>query len=263
MSWDLELILLVATVATGLVHYAYLLWHRRRRQAPPARRPWIVEWSRALFPVLALVLTLRAFVVEPFRIPSGSMMPTLLIGDLILVNKYSYGVRLPVWHTRILEFGQPERGDVAVFRFPGNPSLDYIKRVVALPEDEVVYAGKRLWVNGEAYPQENPRPFLEELTGLPRPHHTRYTERIQGRAHDILRDSLHEDVPRSFTVPPGHYLVMGDNRDHSSDSRVWGFVPENHLVGRAFLVWMNLDFLLESLTRPDPSLLLSRLGRIR
>ena len=262
MSWDLELILVVATAVTGLIHYGYSLWHRLRRQAPPTHRFWLAEWSHALFPVLLLVLVLRTFVVEPFRIPSGSMMPTLLVGDLILVNKYSYGLRLPVWHTRILEVGQPERGDVVVFRFPKNPNLDYIKRVVALPEDEVVYTGKQLRVNGRVYPQENPRPFLDELTGLPRPHHTQYTESIRGRRHDILRDSLYEGVARTFTVPPGHYLVMGDNRDHSSDSRVWGFVPEDHLVGRAFLVWMNLDFLLASLVHSEVSLI-SRLGKIQ
>ena len=262
MSWDLELVLVVATVATGVIHYGQSLGYRLRHQAPPVRRLGLAEWSHALFPVLLLVLVLRTFVVEPFRIPSGSMMPTLLVGDLILVNKYSYGLRLPVWHTRILELGRPERGDVVVFRFPKNPDLDYIKRVVALPEDEVVYAGKQLRVNGEVYSQERPRPFLDPLTGLPRPHHTQYTESIGGRRHDILRDSLYEDVARSFTVPPGHYLVMGDNRDHSSDSRVWGFVPEDHLVGRAFLVWMNLDFLLASLARSEVSLR-SRLGSIR
>ena len=262
MSWDLELILVVATAVTGLLHYGYSLLCRLRHQAPPVRRPWLAEWSHALFPVLLLVLVLRTFAVEPFRIPSGSMMPTLLVGDLILVNKYTYGLRLPVWHTRILELGQPERGDVVVFRFPKNPDLDYIKRVVGLPEDKVVYAGKQLIVNGEVYPQDDPRLFLDELTGLPRPYHTQYTEDIRGRQHDILQDSLYEGLPRTFTVPPGHYLVMGDNRDHSSDSRVWGFVPEGHLVGRAFLVWMNFDFLLASLSHSDVSLL-SRLGEIR
>lgn len=262
MSWDLELVLVVATAATGLIYYGYALWHRLRREAQPVHRPWFAEWSHALFPVLVLVLVLRTFAVEPFRIPSGSMMPTLLIGDLILVDKYSYGLRLPVWHTRILEMGRPERGDVVVFRFPKNPSLDYIKRVVGLPDDEVVYAGKRLVVNGEAYPQVSPRPFLDELSGFPRPHHTQYTESIGSRPHEILRDALYEGASRTFTVPPGHYLVMGDNRDHSSDSRVWGFVPEDHLVGRAFWVWMNLDFLVASLTRSEVSLL-SRLGKIQ
>ena len=261
MHWDLELILVVATAATGLIYYGHYFWYRLRRQAQPVHRPWFAEWSHALFPVLLLVLLLRTFAVEPFRIPSGSMMPTLLVGDLILVNKYSYGLRLPVSHARILEWGQPERGDVVVFRFPQNPHLDYIKRVVALPEDEVIYAEKQLIVNGEAYPQADPRPFLDALTGIPRPHHTQYTERIDGQTHGILRDSLYEAPPRGFTVPPGHYLVMGDNRDHSSDSRVWGFVPEGNLVGRAFLVWMNLDFLLASLTNPEISLF-SRLGRI-
>lgn len=247
MYWDLELILVVATAVTGLIYLSHVLWHRLRRQAPPVHRFWLVEWSHALFPVLLLVLVLRTFVVEPFRIPSGSMMPTLLIGDLILVNKYSYGLRLPVWHTRILEVDQPERGDVVVFRFPRNPNQDYIKRVIGLPEDEVIYTGKRLMVNGELYPLTNPRPFLDETNGFLHPPRTQYTESIGGRQHEILHEGQTDGKAQSFTVPPGHYLVMGDNRDRSSDSRKWGYVPEDHLVGRAFLVWMNLDFLFSRL----------------
>ena len=262
MSWDLELALVAATAVTGLVYGGYRLSYRLRRQMAPMRRPWYAEWSYALFPVLVLVLVLRTFVVEPFRIPSGSMMPTLLVGDLILVNKYSYGLRLPVSHTHILDLGQPDRGDVVVFRFPKNPSLDYIKRVVGLPGDQVVYADKRLTVNGHSYPQADPRVFPNHLTGLPHPHYTQYVELIPERPHAILRDSLYGDISRTFKVPLGHYLVMGDNRDHSSDSRVWGFVPEGHLVGRAFLVWMNFDFLVASLTHSEVSLF-SRLGRIQ
>ena len=262
MDWDLELMLVVATAATGLIRFGYAGGLRLRRRPLPARRPWLAEWSYALFPVLMLVLVLRAFVVEPFRIPSGSMMPTLLIGDLILVNKFSYGVRMPVSHRLLLETGRPQRGDVAVFRFPRDPSLDYIKRVVALPGDQVAYRGKQLVVNGDAYGQHDPRPFLDELEGRSRPHYVRHTEAIGELRHDILLDERDAGAAREFTVPPGHYLVMGDNRDHSSDSRAWGFLPEDHLVGRAFLVWMNFDFLLASLTRSDVSLV-SRLGEIR
>ncbi len=262
MAWDLELALVVATAATGVIRYGYRGWLRLRHQAPAPHRPWVVEWSHSLFPVLLLVLVLRTFVVEPFRIPSGSMMPTLLIGDLILVNKFSYGLRLPVSHNLLLDTGEPQRGDVAVFRFPGDPNVDYIKRIVGLPGDQASYRDKQLTVNGQAYAQQNPRAFLDEMAGVPRPHHTRLTETIEGRQHDILTDALYMGTPREFTVPPGHYLVMGDNRDHSSDSRMWGFVPESHLVGRAFFVWMNFDYLLASLTRSDVSVS-SRLGSIR
>ncbi len=261
MAWDLELILVAATAATGLIYYGHAFWYRLRRQAPPIHRPWFAEWSHALFPVLLLVLVLRTFAVEPFRIPSGSMIPTLLVGDLVLVNKYSYGLRLPVLHTRILELGKPERGDVVVFRYPKGPNQDYIKRVVGLPGDEVAYVGKRLMVNREVYPLTDPRPFLDAQTGLPYPYRTQFTESIGGRRHEILHDALSEPATHNFTVPPGHYLVMGDNRDSSRDSRDWGYVPESHLVGRAFLVWMNHKLLLPSLTNPEVSLL-SRLGTI-
>ena len=260
MFWDLEFILVLAVIVTGAMRllYRFVLYARR---PPTARKPWYIEWSYALFPILLIVLVLRTFAVEPFRIPSGSMMPTLLIGDLILVNKFAYGLRIPVLHTKIVKTGTPERGDVAVFRFPGDPNIDYIKRVIGLPGDEVVYQSKQLLVNGQLFTQSNPRPFDDVYTGRHRPHHTQLTERVGETQHEILRDSLYVPQTRHFQVPPGQFLVMGDNRDHSSDSRVWGFVPEDHLVGQAFWVWMNFDFLIASLTRPEVSLL-SRLGEI-
>ena len=260
MSWDLELLLVLAAAVTGALRYGYRLWLRGRPW--PRHPPWPVDWSHALFPVLLLVLALRTFVAEPFRIPSGSMMPTLRVGDLVLVSKYSYGLRLPVSHARILETGAPARGDVAVFRYPKDPDVDYIKRVVGLPGDRVAYRGKRLTVNGRDYPQRGARPWRPER---PQPAPRAYVRAVEymagGRAHAVLLDERAPPFAHRFTVPPGHYLVLGDNRDHSSDSRMWGFVPESHLVGRAWLVWMNLDYLLGAFGEPRLSLW-SRLGRI-
>ncbi len=258
MNFDLELILVVAAVVTGVLRYGHVLL---RRSMPHASRPWFIEWSYALFPVLVLVLVLRSFVVEPFRIPSGSMIPTLLIGDLILVNKFHYGLRLPVSHNKILDGADPARGDVVVFRYPQNSEVDYIKRVVGVPGDQVRYFDKQLEVNGERYPKTQPQPYIDPLLQVPDPDLTRYTEVIEGRAHSILTDQGAPERQYEFVVPENQYLVMGDNRDRSSDSRRWGFVPEDHLVGRAFYVWMNYDFLLASLSRDEVSFM-DRLGSI-
>lgn len=204
----------------------------------------VVEYARSFFPVFLAVLLLRSFVVEPFRIPSGSMMPTLLVGDFILVNKFGYGLRLPVLNTRILEVGEPERGDVVVFRYPEDPSIPYIKRIVGLPGDTIRYVDKQLHVNGQ--------PVLQEPVGVFQGvgHGTRATgslellEDLTGVRHRILVDPTRPAVAArtDWTVPPGHYFVLGDNRDDSRDSRFWGFVPEDHLVGRAFVIWMNWDW---------------------
>ena len=260
MNWDLELLLVLAVAVTGALRYGYRLWLRGRPW--PRHPPWPVDWSRAMFPVLLLVLALRTFVAEPFRIPSGSMMPTLRVGDLVLVSKYSYGLRLPVSHARVLETGAPARGDVAVFRYPKDPDIDYIKRVVGLPGDRVTYQGKRLTVNGRGYPQRAARPWRPERPRRPARDYVRAVEYVaDARAHAILLDRRAPPFAHRFAVPPGHYLVLGDNRDHSSDSRMWGFVPESHLVGRAWLVWMNLDYLFGVFAEPRLSLW-SRLGRI-
>jgi signal peptidase I len=199
---------------------------------------------------------LRSFLVEPFKIPSSSMVPTLLVGDFILVNKYTYGIRLPVANRKLIPLGSPERGDVMVFRFPDDPSLDYIKRVVGVPGDRVEYRNKRLAINGTPVPVRQVDDYLsKERMQFSR----RFVETMNGLEHEILLD---EDAPaavmpgRSFphagncnynmsglacTVPPGHYFVMGDNRDNSSDSRVWGFVPDDNIVGKAFFIWLNLN----------------------
>lgn len=198
--------------------------------------PFLVEYSKFLFPVFFIVLILRGFVVEPFKIPSGSMIPTLEIGDFILVSKFSYGLRVPVINEKILDLGNPKRGDVVVFRFPENPKVDYIKRVVGLPGDEIAYHNKQLYLNGE----------LVMSTELSRStfgftEYTRFQEDLSGYQHEMQLSSNPAHFDLVTTVPKGHYFVMGDNRDNSNDSRVWGFVPDENLKGRAFAIWMNFQ----------------------
>lgn len=262
MDFDFPMIMVVATAVTGVI-YALdaALWAPKRRVevervkatadgvvdeeklAKAAKEPVLVEYSRSLFPVILAVLVLRSFVVEPFRIPSGSMMPTLLVGDFILVNKFTYGLRLPVVNTRIADLGQPARGDVVVFRFPKDPSVDYIKRVVGLPGDRIAYRGKTLYVNGKAVEVALSGPYTGAKSGLPMPGIHIYKEDLVGVTHDILVEDHKPMFDVEREVPQGHYFVMGDNRDNSNDSRFWGFVPEANLVGKAFMIWMhwNLD----------------------
>jgi len=262
MDFDFPMIMVVATAVTGFV-YALdaALWAPKRRVevervkataegevdeeklAKAAKEPILVEYSRSLFPVILAVLVLRSFLVEPFRIPSGSMMPTLLVGDFILVNKFTYGLRLPVVNTRIADLGRPARGDVAVFRFPKDPTVDYIKRVVGLPGDRISYRGKTLYVNGTAVQIALEGPYTGTSSGLPMPGIHVYKEDLVGVQHNILLEEHKPMFDVERVVPDGHYFVMGDNRDNSNDSRFWGFVPEGNLVGKAFMIWMhwNLD----------------------
>ena len=249
------LFLLILLVVTGAVWALEAAWLRRSRPAG-AKQPWWVEYSVSFFPVILIVFLLRSFLVEPFKIPSSSMVPTLLVGDFILVNKFTYGIRLPVVNKKVVEIGSPHRGDVMVFRYPEDPSLDYIKRVVGLPGDRLEYRNKRLTINGTQVPVRQIDDYLsKERMQFSR----RYLETLNGVEHEILLD---EDAPafvapsRAFpyagncnynmgglacTVPPGHYFAMGDNRDNSSDSRVWGFVPDENIVGKAFFIWLNLN----------------------
>ncbi len=219
-------------------------------------QPWWLDWTAGLFPVILVVFLLRSFLFEPFKIPSGSMMPTLLTGDLILVNKFTYGLRLPVINTKLTDGTPPARGDVMVFRYPPQPSLDYIKRVVGLPGDEVAYLNKKLTINGKPISKDAvPEYFDEEAMRYLK----EYKEDLVGRQHYLLNDDsrragLSEAEIMTFPnrencrysvdgvvckVPEGHYFMMGDNRDNSLDSRYWGFVPDKNIVGKAFFIWMN------------------------
>jgi signal peptidase I len=233
---NLALILTVLTLFAGAVVVVdRLFWRRASEEGGESRgRDTLVEYSRSFFPVLLFVLVIRSFVFEPFRIPSGSMMPTLLQGDFIFVEKFSYGLRLPVTETKVLDIGEPERGDVVVFRLPSDPSINYIKRVVGLPGDEVVYERHRLTINGE--------PVALEADPAATAMDPRFIEQLGDHRHDILiniPNNIRKDG--TFHVPDGHYFVMGDNRDNSQDSRYIGFVPEANLVGKAVRIWMNID----------------------
>jgi signal peptidase I len=217
-------------------------------------QPWWLDWTAGLFPVIISVFFLRSFLVEPFKIPSGSMIPTLLVGDLILVNKFTYGLRLPVLNVKITEGTPPQRGDVMVFRYPPKPSLDYIKRVVGLPGDTVAYINKRLTINGQPVATNALPEFFD---GDAMRYFKQFEEALGDKKHNLLNDDerpafvpgadnfagrdgcLYSVEGVTCKVPQGHYFMMGDNRDNSLDSRYWGFVPEKNIVGRAFFVWMN------------------------
>lgn len=240
MNIDLALILTLLTLFSGLVVALHRFWLREKWEGgdeqPSRALLTLVEYSRSFFPVLLLVLVVRSFVFEPFRIPSGSMRPTLLQGDYIFVKKYAYGLRLPVTDTEVLETGEPQRGDVVVFRLPSEPNVNYIKRVVGLPGDTVEYANHRLIVNGQPMPLER-APDVPDLEAMPM-----FIEQLGEREHAILianpGNTAREGV---YRVPEGHFFMMGDNRDNSRDSRFLGAIPESHLVGEAVRVWMHMD----------------------
>ena len=214
-------------------------------------QPWWLDWTAGLFPVIIVVFLLRSFLFEPFKIPSGSMIPTLEVGDLILVNKFHYGIRLPVINKKIIPNNDPKRGDVIVFHYPVDPRIDYIKRVVGLPGDKISYGNHELRINGELVPNTPTGDGYDE-------EHMRYMNLLREKLGDVEHRIQHDKGSGqpfrpitafqgcsysaegvSCTVPAGHYFVMGDNRDNSQDSRYWGFVPDENLVGRAFFIWMN------------------------
>lgn len=252
---NFALILFVLLVVTGLL-YAVDILKCRKMRAPGAKEPLWVEWGASFFPVILIVFVLRSFLFEPFKIPSGSMIPTLLVGDFILVNKFTYGIRLPVINKKIISLNEPQRGDVMVFRFPENPSQDYIKRVIGVPGDTVSYQHKQLTVNGKPVAAEKLNDYLH-------PERLYYSEQYQAQLgnspfrflNDADAPAFIPDAARfpfrenctynaagvTCKVPSGHYFMMGDNRDNSRDSRAWGFVPEENIVGKAFFIWLNFS----------------------
>ncbi|MFA4912907.1 MAG: signal peptidase I [Alcaligenaceae bacterium] len=288
MSWNFALVLFVLLVLTGIIWvYDFFVGRRVRTQRMQAaaaefdanqsmigrdsadvarereqvvgragRMSWWTEYATSFFPVILFVFVLRSFVVEPFRIPSGSMLPTLQSGDLILVNKFSYGIRLPVLDKKVIDIGTPKRGDVMVFRYPVEPDVDYIKRVVGLPGDEIAYVDKKLYVNGAEVPHTRDGDYYEpdRVSYI-----AQFEEKLGETPHKILLDPRRAQEYSPIwafpyqencqyarnglrcTVPQGHYFAMGDNRDNSADSRYWGFVPDQNIVGKAFLIWMNFS----------------------
>ncbi len=249
---DFALALVLITGSFGVIWALdrLLFEHRRRERAAAEGKkphePMLVDYARSFFPVILAVLLFRTFLIEPFRIPSGSMMPTLLVGDFVLVNKFAYGLRLPVSDTKILNVGEPKRGDIAVFKYPLNPKEDYIKRIVGLPGDTISVHNEQLYVNGKPVPQKLIGPYsAPDQTSLKMAQAgaMEYVEDLAGVKHQILEFPPYERDPRTdgtWTVPKDCYFAMGDNRDDSADSRFWGCVPEKNLRGKAFVIWFSL-----------------------
>jgi signal peptidase I len=250
------LFMLLVLLLTGLIWLIYALFFGKNNAS--GKEPVVVEYAKSFFPVILIVFTLRSFLVEPFKIPSGSMMPTLLAGDYILVNKFTYGFRVPILNNTFIEMNQPKRGDVFVFHYPPDPKIDYIKRVIGLPGDTIAYQDKQLIINGKTIDKQFVDDYqykmaYQDVDGTTKENNLtahRSKEQLNEVAHDIL---IHDVVNQynadsvgakllageTITVPAGNYFAMGDNRDNSADGRVWGFVPENNLVGKAFFIWFN------------------------
>ncbi|PKO26203.1 MAG: signal peptidase I [Betaproteobacteria bacterium HGW-Betaproteobacteria-8] len=234
------LFMLVILAVTGLVWLLDSLFWRKKRTVGSAE-PVIVEYSKSFFPVILAVFLIRSFVVEPFKIPSGSMMPTLLAGDFILVNKFTYGLRVPILNNTFIEVNKPQRGDVAVFHFPPDPSIDYIKRIIGVPGDKIAYRNKQLFINGEPVEMSLVGDYQYVASGLNLVTAKHYREQLGEVNHDVLLEESGLTIDGETEVPAGHYFAMGDNRDNSRDSRSWGFVPDDNLVGKAFMIWWNFD----------------------
>ncbi len=246
-QFGIEPALATGALVTGVVWLIYRLVKGKQERS---ELPDYAEYARSFFPIFLVVLLLRAFVAEPFRIPSGSMMPTLLVGDFILVNKFTYGLRMPVTKAKFMDVNEPERGDIVVFRYPVNPKLDYIKRLIGLPGDHIRYRNKTLYINGKPMKMQPVGPYEPVGSGARALGSFEAKEDLMGVEHSVLINPLAPDFNpgctfmgyREIVVPKGHYLMMGDNRDDSNDGRCWGFVPEENLVGKAFMIWFSLDW---------------------
>jgi signal peptidase I len=243
MDYDFSFFLVIATLVTGVIWGGYLLVLKVTGAVfDEKNEPLLVEYARSFFPVVLIVLLLRSFIAEPFRIPSASMMPTLLIGDFILVNKFTYGLRLPVLNKKVIELNEPKRGDIVVFRYPRDPAVDYKKRVIGLPGDRIEYYDKKLHINGAPINQISLGRYQGVGQGVEMTGNEHLLEDLTGIEHSILIRNAAASAEGVYVVPKGSYFVMGDNRDNSNDSRYWGTVPEENLVGRAFFIWMNWDW---------------------
>lgn len=267
-----ESILVILVIATGIISVVDKVYFAKGRankvnadktladdeKEKKLKAPWVADYSRSLFLVFFIVLLLRSFIAEPYKIPSGSMLPTLKIGDFILVNKFAYGLRMPVWHTTLVPVGHPKRGDVVVFRFPANPSINFIKRLIGVPGDTISYTDKTLYINGKKMPKAYLGHVLEPANSNTASV-TLFNENLMPVTHDIYNNPWQPKGDfYNVKVPKGQYLVMGDNRDDSEDSRYWGFVSEKYFVGKAFIVWMSWDSSSHSLL----PVRWSRIGRV-
>ena len=253
MNFDFAALLVLLTFLSGAIWLVDGAFFARQRSAagrqkegqaatgPGAGTPLVVEYARSFFPIFLFVLVLRSFIAEPFRIPSASMMPTLLIGDFILVNKYDYGIRLPVLNLKIIQNKTPQRGDIVVFRYPDDPKIPFIKRVVGLPGDHIAYYDKTLHINGVPIQQMEQETYKGTGAGKIMDGVSHRVEYLGSVKHDILVEPSVYSREFAGVVPAGQYFVLGDNRDNSRDSRYWGYVPDANLVGRAFMIWMNWD----------------------
>ena len=246
---NFELLLVSLTAISGLIWLIdFFVFKSTRRHLlertdddNQKKQSIVVEQAISFFPIFLIVLVLRSFIFEPFRIPSASMMPTLLIGDFILVNKYEYGLRLPIIHKKIVDINIPKKGDVVVFRYPENPKIPYIKRIIGLPGDKITYYNKTLYINDILAEQTTSGEYSAYGSGLMMIGSLLISEDLGSIEYEILIDPERNSLEFETIVPDSHYFVLGDNRDNSKDSRYWGFVPEENLVGRAFLKWMNWD----------------------
>lgn len=242
MNFNFELILFYAVIISGLiVLFDTIFLAKTRKKTNNQKLPILIEYARSFFPILLLVFSVRSFAYEPFRIPSGSLKPTLLIGDFVLVNKFDYGIRLPVIHKKIISISEPKRGDIVVFREPPEESRDLIKRVIGVPGDHISYKNKMLYINGIQIPQQIERYSTDEEDNQGPWMVVEKQENLFGIKHNIYQIPGKEDDDFDVIVPEGKYFMMGDNRDVSADSRSWGFLPEENIIGKATRVWMSYD----------------------
>lgn len=243
MNFDFELLFFYAVMISGTIALLDLIFWAPKRKKTSAGLPVIVDYARSFFPILLIVFSIRAFAYEPFRIPSGSLKPTLLIGDFILVNKFTYGIRLPVIHTKIFAVNEPKRGDIVVFREPPLESRDLIKRVIGVPGDHVSYRNKTLYINGQEIPQQFENYSMDEEDNYGPWQVMQKQENLLGVKHKIFQIPTKENDDFDVVVPAGNYFMMGDNRDASADSREWGLLPEKNIIGKASYIWMSYDAL--------------------